>query len=86
MNRLVDCVGGRYGTNTMSKSSMVCERGEDPGAIGAVDSRAVERWDVTPLYVSWISYLSADVSRKHSWEKRGENSRESWDIGVKIEN
>jgi hypothetical protein len=34
---------------------MVWESGEDPGAMGAVDSSAVERWDVTPLYVSWIS-------------------------------
>jgi hypothetical protein len=26
--------------------------------MGAVDSSAVERWDVTPLYVSWISWIS----------------------------
>jgi hypothetical protein len=38
--------------------------------MGAVDSSAVERWDVTPLYVSWISWTldrirDEDINSRH---------------------
>lgn len=39
----------------MSRSSMVCESGEAPGARGAVVSSALERCDVTLVYVSLTS-------------------------------
>lgn len=41
------CVCGRYGTKIISRSSMVWEIGDAPGAAGWVEVRFVERWVVT---------------------------------------